>query len=109
MEYLGEHNVPEKGRVAFCTYRFANFLKQDPAFMKTSDKSQDMINKGVIGDVDGCKIVLVPSGRLPAGAAFILAHADAAVGPKQLDTYKIHDNPPGISGWLVNSFGQRVA
>ena len=101
MEYLGDHNVPEAGRVAFCTYKFANFMMQDPAFMKYSDKSQEMVVKGILGEVDGCKIVKVPSSRLPAGAAFILAHAEAAVGPKQLEDYRIHDDPPGISGWLV--------
>ena len=101
MEYLGDRNVPDAGRVAFCTYKFANFLKQDPAFMKTGDASQAMVQKGVIGDVDGCTIVKVPSSRLPAGAAFLLAHSEAAVGPKQLEDYRIHDDPPGLSGWLI--------
>ena len=101
MEYLGNHNVPDKGRVCFCSYSFANLLKQDPAFIKTSDKSQEMLLKGVIGEVDGCKIVKVPSSRLPAGAAFLITHKVAATAPKQLTDYKIHDNPPGLSGWLV--------
>lgn len=101
MEKLGDANVPDKGRVAFCSYRFANLLKQDSAFMKYGDKSQEMLEKGVIGEVDGCKIVKVPAAHLPAGAAFIITHAIAATAPKQLEEYKIHDNPPGISGWLV--------
>ena len=101
MEYLGNHNVPDKGRVCFCSYKFANFLKQDSAFMKYGDKSQEMLEKGVIGEVDGCKIVKVPASRLPAGAAFIITHQIAATAPKQLEDYKIHDNPPGVSGWLV--------
>lgn len=101
MEQLGNANVPDQGRVAFCSYRFANLLKQDPSFMKYGDSSQQMLIKGVIGEVDGCKIVKVPSGRLPAGCAFILTHPIAATAPKQLDEYKIHDNPPGVSGWLV--------
>ena len=56
-EVLGNKNVPDKGRVCFCTYRFANLLKQDPAFMKYGDKSQDMVIKGVMGEGDGTKIV----------------------------------------------------
>lgn len=100
-EYLGNHNVPDKGRVCFCSYRFANLLKQDSAFMKYGNASQEMLVKGVIGEVDGTKIVKVPSSRLPAGCAFILTHPVAATAPKQLEDYKIHDNPPGISGWLV--------
>ena len=101
MESLGNKNVPEAGRVALCSYKFANYLKQDPAFIKTGDSSQDMLIKGVIGEVDGCKIVKVPSSRLPAGCAFIITHNSAAVGCKQLEEYKTHADPPGISGLLV--------
>ena len=101
MEVLGNNNIPDTGRVCFCSYRFANLLKQDPAFMKYGDASQQMLIKGVIGEVDGCKIVKVPSSRLPLGAAFILTHPIAACAPKLLEDYKIHDNPPGLNGWLV--------
>lgn len=101
MEHMGNKNVPDKGRVAFCSYRFANQLKMDPAFIKTGDNAQDMIIKGVIGEVDGCKIVRVPSAKLPSGCAFLIAHKMATVAPKQLEEYKTHNNPPGISGWLV--------
>ena len=100
-ESLGDDNVPDSGRVAFCSYKFANMLKQDSAFMKYSNLSQEMIIKGVLGEVDGTKIVKVPKGRLPKGCSFVLTHPIAAVGPKQLEDYKIHDNPPGVSGWLV--------
>ena len=101
MEQLGDKSVPDKGRVAFCSYRFANLLKQDPAFVKCGDSAQELLKKGIIGEVDGCRIVKVPSSRLPAGCAFILTHPSAAIGPKQLEDYKTHADPPGISGWLV--------
>lgn len=101
MEKLGDKSVPDKGRVAFCSYRFANLLKQDPAFVKCGDAAQELLKKGIIGEVDGCRIVKVPSSRLPAGCAFLLTHPSAAVGPKQLEDYKTHADPPGISGWLV--------
>lgn len=101
MEWMGNRNVPDEGRVCYATYGFANYLKQDPAFMKTGDKSQGMIIKGQIGECDNCRIVRVPANRLPAGCAFMIVHPSAAVAPKQLNDYKIHDNPPGINGWLV--------
>ncbi len=100
-EKLGNRNVPERGRVCFCSYAFANLLKRDPAFMRYGDSSQKMLEKGVIGEVDGTKIVKVPAARLPSGCAFLLVHPSAATAPKQLEEYKIHDNPPGISGYLV--------
>ena len=100
-EVLGDACVPDKGRIAFCSYKFANLLKQDPSFMKYGNMSQEMVQKGILGEVDGTKIVKVPASRLPSGCSFILTHPIAATGPKQLEEYKIHDNPPGISGWLI--------
>lgn len=89
-EVLGDKLVPDSGRVAFCTYAFANFLKQDSSFMKYGDASQDMLIKGVIGEVDGTKIVKVPSSRLPKGCSFIIAHPIATTAVEQLNTYKIN-------------------
>ena len=103
MESLSNHDVPDQGRVAFCSYAFANLLKQDSAFMRYGNLSQEMINRGVMGECDGCKIVKVNSNRLPSGCAFIITHPVAACAPQQLDEYKIHDNPPGVSGWLVEA------
>lgn len=100
-EVLGNNNIPDQGRVCFCSYRYANLLKLDPAFMQYGDKAHEMTQKGVIGEVDGCKIVKVPATRLPLGCAFILTHPIAATGPKVLEDYRIHDDPPGLSGWLV--------
>lgn len=100
-EWLGNKNVPDKGRVCFCSYKYANLLKQDSAFMKYGNATQEMLIRGIIGEVDGTKIVKVASSRLPAGAAFLMTHPMASCAPKQLEDYKIHDNPPGISGWLV--------
>lgn len=100
-EVLGNANVPDAGRVAFCSYAFANLLMLDPAFIKYSDKSQDMVIKGILGEVDGTKIVKVPASRLPIGCSFIIAHPSATVTVEQLNEYKIHEDAPGYSGWLV--------
>ncbi len=100
-ERFGDMNVPDTGRIAFCSYRFANLLMRDPAFSKDCETAQKMLVRGTVGEVDGCRIVRVPANRLPAGAAFLLLHPLAACGPKQLEEFKIHENPPGISGWLV--------
>jgi len=99
-EVLGDALVPDAGRVALCSYAFANLLKQDPAFMKYGNMSQEMVLKGILGECDGVKIVKVPSSRLPSGCNFIITHPMACVAPKQLWEYKIHTDAPGISGWL---------
>jgi len=98
---LGDALVPDAGRVCFCSYAFANKLKMDSSFMRYGNLSQEMIIKGILGEVDGTKIVKVPASRLPEGCEFILTHPSAAVAPKQLEDYKIHQDPPGVNGWLV--------
>ena len=100
-ERMGNKHVPAKGRLAYCSYGFCNLLMMDPAFMKEGDKSQDMITKGIIGEVDGIKIVKVPADQLPFGVSFLLVHPSATVAPQQLKEYKQHQDPPGINGDLV--------
>lgn len=107
-ETLGNKNVPDAGRVCLCSYAFANKLKQDPSFMRYGDMTQEMLIKGVMGEVDGVKIVKVPASRLPEGCNFILTHPMACVAPRQLNEYKIHTDAPGISGWLTLN-GQQAA
>jgi hypothetical protein len=38
---------------------------------------------------------------LPVKFGFMLAHPSATVAPTKLEQYKTHENPPGISGELV--------
>lgn len=100
-EAMGNNLVPVKGRIAYCSYGYCNMLMLDPAFVKEGDKSQDMVNKGVLGDVNGTKVVKVPASQLPAGVSCLVVHPCATVAPQQLKEYKTHQDPPGINGNLV--------
>ena len=57
--------------------------------------------RGVIGILDGMSVQKIPAARLPEGFGFMVAHPSATVAPVKLEDYNIHDNPPGISGALV--------
>lgn len=100
-EYLGNNKVPANGKICWCTYAFYSFIKQDPAFMLASEMSKEELINGVIGKVDGIKIVPVPTVYLPAKTDFIVAHPSATVAADKLEDYKTHDNPPGINGVLI--------
>jgi len=60
-----------------------------------------MLINGQVGEVDGVKIIKAPSSYFPANTAFILMLPSSSVSPKKMEDYKTHDNPPGLSGWLV--------
>lgn len=101
MEVLGNVSAPDDGRIAVCSYGFYNLLKQDTAFTKYGDATQKMLQKGIIGDVDGCRIMRVPNNRLPAGASCIITHPYAMTAPTKLQDFIIHDNPPDWNGWKI--------
>ncbi len=93
--------VPLEGRCAVVTSSFLNKLKRDSEFIKGSDLGQGMITAGAIGLVDGISVFLVPTSYLPAGTEFMIVHPTATTAPQKLAEYKVHDNPPGINGQLV--------
>ena len=100
-EAIDESDVPSTGRVANVSPAFLNLIKQDSSFIKSTDLAQDMLVNGQVGEIDGVAIVKVASTRLPAGCLFEITHKAACVAPVKIEDYKIHDNPPGISGMLV--------
>ncbi len=100
-EKLDNAEVPDTGRMAFCTPGYINNLKTSDEFIKASEMSQEMLIKGQIGEVDGTAIIKTPVSRMPAGASCLITHAMAMPAPTKLAEYKIHDNPPGVAGHLV--------
>ena len=61
----------------------------------------DLRLKGVIATLDGMNVQKIPANRLPAGFGFMVCHPVATVAPVKLEDFTIHQNPPGISGSLV--------
>jgi hypothetical protein len=100
-EAIDEADVPSEGRVANVSPKFLKELKKDESFIKAGDLSQKMLISGQVGEVDGVAIVKVASSRLPAGCLFEITHKAATVSPIKLAEYKIHQDPPGISGQLA--------
>lgn len=98
---LGDAKVPVEGRVAFISYAFLKFIKLDSSFMLASDVMAEKRINGMVGMVDGVKLVPVPSSYLTTNTAYILTHPSATVGVEKLTEYKINKNAPGISGALI--------
>jgi N4-gp56 family major capsid protein len=99
--YLDENKVPQGSRIAFVTPAYYNMIKQDPTFIKASDTAMKMLNSGHVGDIDGVSIIKAPSTYFPTKTPFVITHTSVMVAPKKLQDYKIHENPPGINGNLV--------
>ncbi len=96
-----DNNVLLENCVAFVSSHFYKLIKEDSGFIRNGDLSQKMLMKGQVGEVDGVALIVVPASYMPEGVEFMLVNKEAVTAPVKLSEYKIHDNPPGINGWLV--------
>lgn len=100
-EALDNAEVPETGRVLVVTPNTYRLMKKSKEITLETEIGQDMRLKGVIGNLDGAVVVKVPANRLPSKFGFLLVHPCATVAPTKLEDYRTHQDPPGISGALV--------
>ena len=100
-EDLDNAKVPQGGRFAICTPKFLNFLKLSDNFIKKGDMAQQIAINGVIGEIDGVYIVKAPTSYFPTKVQCIITNSLVMPSPIKLQDYKIHQDPPGVNGWLV--------
>ncbi len=98
---LDNAEVPETGRIIVVTPDVYALMKQCKDIVMETDIGNDLRLKGVISNLDGAMVIKVPANRLPENFGFMIAHPCATVAPTKLEDYKTHDDPPGISGSLV--------
>ena len=100
-EALDDAEVFETGRVLVVTPAVYALMKKCPDIVMETDVGNDLRLKGVIGILDGMNVQKIPANRLPAQFGFMVAHPCACVAPVKLEDYVVHQDPPGISGALV--------
>lgn len=100
-EYLDENKVPSEGRVVYATPKYINLIKIDPNFTKNSESGSKIVMKGQVGEIDGVPVIKAISSYMPTKTPFILTHKSVMCAPKKLQEYKIHENPVGINGHVV--------
>ena len=98
---LDDAEAPETGRVLVVTPATYALLKKSSDVVMETDVGNNLRLRGVIAILDGMNVQKVPANRLPTDFGFMVVHPCATVAPVKLESYNIHQNPPGISGSLV--------
>ena len=93
--------VPDTGRNIIVTPDVYMLMKKSKDIIMETDITAEMRLRGVIATIDGVNVIKAPANRLPSEFGFLLAHSIATVAPVKLEDFKIHQDPPGISGDLV--------
>lgn len=104
---LDDADAPDTGRILVVTPQTLLLMK---TAKDNSGRYQSMVNAvldeslrkvGFVGRLDGMDVLKVSAKKLPKNFGFMVAHPCATVAPTKLESYKTHQDPPGISGSLV--------
>lgn len=101
MSAMNDKYVPRDGRTFFLLESVYNKLLLANQIVGVDALGQKTITSGKTGMIDGANVVPVPSTYMPENVNFILKYKNATVDPFKLKDYRIHTDPPGISGALV--------
>lgn len=93
--------VPRVGRAIFIP-ESVYILTQLADQIITNDKlGEKAIVNGSVGMIGQMDVIPVPDSYMPTNTQFMIKYKSATVDPVKLRDYKIHVDPPGISGDLV--------
>ena len=98
---LDDACVPYDNRYLYVTGEMYSLIRQSTEFLGLESLGEQALAKGIAGEVFGAKIVKVPASYLPKNVFFLLTHKDAVVLPYKIRDAKVHQDPPGISGALL--------
>lgn len=93
--------VPTYGRVLFIKHSVYVKVKLSKQITGIERLGEEALRNGVVGELDGMKVVAVPDSYLPDGAEFLMKYKNCTVDPMKLKTFRVHKNPPGIDGDLA--------
>lgn len=93
--------VPRGNRILWVKETVAVQAALADQVMGNEKLSHQAITKGVIGHIGGYEIRTAPDDYFPDGTNYIALQKMAALAPVKIKDYKIHVDPPGTSGNLV--------
>ena len=96
---LDEHNVPAEGRTFYINPKYYKFIKLASEWNNIEPLAAKALGKGIVGEFDGVPVKKIA--RMPANVYFMLVFKNAAISPVKLHEYKMHTDPQGYSGALV--------
>lgn len=76
-------------------------LRLSSEFLGVDKLGEKVLTKGEVGMCCDMKIVVVPASYLPTGVDFLATKKDAVVLPMQINKTRVHQDPPGIDGMLI--------
>lgn len=93
--------VPKTNRTLYLKESLLPTLALSTEYIALDSTGSKALETGVVGKYAGIPIKTIPDSWMPENVYFMLIHKGSAISPMKLNEYKIHTDPQGISGQLV--------
>lgn len=98
---FNNHKVPLEGRYCFIGSTNEAVLSESDKITNLENLGTTAFEKGVVYKCAGFKIVSIPDDLLPDDCYFLCVHGNSIANPHKIHDTKLHTDPPGISGHLM--------
>ncbi len=93
--------VPFTDRTLFISNTFFKHLALSDKLIGCQQMGQQILSKGIVGQFNGMVVKRVPDNYLPYSVVGLIKWKNATADPVKLQEGKIHKDPPGLSGNLL--------
>lgn len=99
--WMDNHLVPSDGRLAYVPASQFKLIVTSDQFLTLEKLGEKAMTRGEMGELMGFRLIKIPDSYLPQNCYFLCLHKGATALPYKISDTKIHKDPPGLSGALV--------
>lgn len=99
--YFEDNFVPTDRRYVFVKNNHVAMIKLSSEFQYADSAIDKLLMKGIVGKIGTLNIVGVPARYLPANVEHLAFQSNSVLMPFKIRESRIHQDPPGISGNLL--------
>ena len=101
MQALDDGLVPADGRYLYVSSEIHKLICLSTEFIAVDALGAKSVAKGICGQVLGMEVVRVPERYMPENCWFLITHKDSVLMPYKIADAKVHEDPVGVSGALI--------
>lgn len=98
---MSNDSVATADRVLIMGWSMYGFCRLNNAILGVDKMGEAALAKGDVGELFGMKVRCVPDAYMPSNAYFMIIQKQAAFVAQKIQEAKVHTDPPGISGDLI--------
>ena len=99
-KYFKNHMVKGTAYLGVPATTYALLLENE-YFINADKLNEKLLAEGIVGKIHNMLVVELPDDYLAEGVQFIAWHSNCVEAPKKIWDTKVHMDPPGISGHLL--------